>query len=329
MRPTFVLSLDKELIWGSFDHISEADFARQNPDSRGIVRELLALFDRYEISATWAVVGHLFLSSCARGSDGRAHPEIARPHHAWHARDWFADDPCTDRTRSPLWYGDDLVEMILGARVRHEIGCHSFSHTVYGDPGCSAEVANADLAACVNAARRWGLTLRSFVFPRNQEGHHALLLKHGFSAFRGLDPTWYRGLPGKAQRLAHFADQAAAVPPPVTTPRERLPGLWNIPGSLLYLHRGGLRRAIPIAVRVAKARAGISRAIRERSLFHFWFHPFNMQVDRRAMFEGLEAILAEVVSQRTRGALDVQTMGGLADEMARTRSRPGQAMAGL
>jgi peptidoglycan/xylan/chitin deacetylase (PgdA/CDA1 family) len=321
VRPAFVLSLDKELIWGSRDHTSEAEFARRNPDPRGVVRELLALLDRHEIPATWAVVGHLFLASCTRGGDGRAHPELPRPRHAWYARDWFADDPCSDRRRSPLWYGDDVLEMILGAKTRHEIGCHSFSHVVYGDAGCSAEVADADLAACIEAAARWGLRPTSFVFPRNQEGHHALLRKHGFTAFRGQEPSWYRGLSGKARRLAHFVDQAAAIPPPAVTPAEYLPGLWNIPGSMMLLHRGGMRRAIPIAMRVAKARAGIARAIRRDSIFHFWFHPFNLQVDRRAMFEGLDAILARVARERAAGALDVLTMSGVAAQMAGERDR--------
>jgi hypothetical protein len=89
---------------------------------------------------------------------------------------------------------------------------------------------------------------------------------------------------------------------------------------MMYLHRGGARRAIPIAMRVAKARSGIRRAIRRGSLFHFWFHPFNLEVDRAAMFEGLDAILSEVARQRAAGALDVLTMAGVAAEMAKRAS---------
>jgi peptidoglycan/xylan/chitin deacetylase (PgdA/CDA1 family) len=312
MRPTFIISLDEELVWGSFDHTAPARFAERYPDLRGVVRELLRVFDRHDVPATWAIVGHLFLHSCTRGADGRAHPELLRPRHAWFQGDWLSQDPCTDRTRDPLWYGDDLVDLVRGARVAHEIGCHSFSHVVYGDVGCTEAVAESDLSACLEAARPRGIVLRSFVFPRNAEGHHGVLQRHGFAAYRGEDPSWYRTLPGTARRAAHLFDQAAALPPPVTEPSEKLPGLWNFPGSMLLLHTDGVRRLIPFASRVLKARAGLRRAIRERKLFHLWFHPFNVARHRDGMLDTLDAILADAARLRDRGELDIMTMGGLA-----------------
>jgi hypothetical protein len=316
MRPTFVVSLDEELIWGSFDHTSVAAWSAANPDPRGIVRELLHLFDEYELPATWAIVGHLFLRSCARGSDGRAHPEIDRPRYSWYPRDWLSADPCTDRERDPLFYGDDLVDLVSAARARHEIASHSFSHIVFGDPGCSERAARSDLAECVRLARERGITLRSFVFPRNLEGHHALLREHGLVAYRGEEPNWYRGLSGGLKRGAHFVDQAAAMEPPVSLPEETLPGLWNVPGSMLFLHRGGMRKLIRLEARVAKAKAGLARAVRERKVFHLWFHPFNLSQDRAGMFSALRAVLADAASLRMRGLLDIRTMAEVADEMA-------------
>lgn len=308
MKPTFVLSIDEELIWGSFDLATEAEFAAQYPDLRGTARELLNLLCEFEVSATWAVVGHLFLRSCERGDDGRAHPELVRPRFHWHGRDWFADDPCSDRISRPMWYGEDIVEMLLSTRIPQEIGSHSFSHLVYGDPGCSAEAAASDLNACLEAARRRGISLTSFVFPRNVEGHHDLLKQAGFTCYRGDDPTWFRPLPSVARRAAHFLDQSLALTPPVHIPEERLPGLWNIPGSMILLPRTGPRRLISVAARVAKAKRGIARAIREEKLFHLWFHPFNLAADRAAMFSALRAILEEAARCRDEGALSIATM---------------------
>ena len=135
MTPTLVLSLDKELIWGSFDHTTDDAFLRRYPDPRAVVDRLLAVLDEHEVPATWAVVGHLFLDSCVRGLDGRAHPELPRPSYRWYPRDWFERDPCTDARRSPLWYGPDIVDAVLGRKTLHEVACHSFSHIPYGDPG--------------------------------------------------------------------------------------------------------------------------------------------------------------------------------------------------
>ena len=315
MRPTFVLSLDKELVWGSRDHTSAPNFDRKYPDLRGVVRDLLTVLDEYAVPATWAVVGHLFLSSCAKDARGRAHPEIERPDYPWHPGDWFKADPCSDRARDPLWYGDDILDWIRNAKTPHEIGSHSFSHLIFGDAACSSVAAKSDLHACLEAARAKGITLKSFVFPRNREGHHQVLRDSGFTSYRGADPTWYRDFPRTLRKMSHFADQALALTPPVSLPVETLPGLWNIPGSMMLLHRGGIRRSIPIQTRVTKAKAGLRRAVAEGKIFHLWFHPFNLAHDRIAMFEALRGILSEAARLRDSGALDVRTMTGVAEAL--------------
>jgi peptidoglycan/xylan/chitin deacetylase (PgdA/CDA1 family) len=316
MRPTFIISLDQELIWGSFDHTAPDAFVANHPDPRGTVRALVELLEEFDIPATWAIVGHLFLGSCRRGDDGRAHPEIVRPKYSWYPGDWLRSDPCTDRSRDPLWYGDDILDLVQGARARQEIACHSFSHLVYGDAGCFEEAAASDLLACVDAAKKRGVTLRSFVFPRNIEGHHRLLREHGFIAFRGEEPAWWRHLPGPAKRAGHLFDQASARTPPVVRPSQKLPGLWNLPGSLLLLHRHGVRRYIPFAVRKRRISLGLTEAVERQGLFHLWFHPHNLSFDRSGLFAVLREGLREAAHLRDRGLLDIRTMGDLAEELA-------------
>ncbi len=322
-RGSFVLSIDTELVWGSFDHRPPADFARRYPDERGVIREILALLDKYDIAATWAVVGHLFLADCRRGEDGRAHPAMPRPDYAWFRADWYRDDPCSDRATEPLWYGDDIVNAIGAARTHHEIGCHGYSHAVFGDPGFTAGDAAAEIAECRRLAELHGLELRSFVFPRNREGHHEVLAEHGFAAIRGTDPTWHARLPGRLGRLGHLLDQALMISPPVSVPRQVRPGLWDIPGSMLLMERTGVRRLVPVSARVRKARRGLRRSVREGAVFHLWFHPFNLAPDRAAMLGALDRILGDVAAMRDAGLIEVQTMGQLADRSAATAGAAG------
>jgi hypothetical protein len=186
---------------------------------------------------------------------------------------------------------------------------------VYGDPGCSTAAAADDLTACVRAAAADGVALRSFVFPRNLEGHHELLKSHGFVAYRGADQTWFRALPPAVRRPAHLLDQSLALTPPVSIPTETLPGLWNVPGSMILLPRDGVRRLVPFAARVAKARAGLAAAVRQGRVFHLWFHPFNFAVDRTALLRALDEILRSAVELRERGQLDILTMFEVAKAM--------------
>jgi peptidoglycan/xylan/chitin deacetylase (PgdA/CDA1 family) len=325
---TFVLSLDTELIWGSFAHTSDADFERRYPDVRGTIEKILGLLDRYEIPTTWAVVGHLLLESCSRGPDGRAHPDMPRPAHGWYAGDWYNRDPASHRVQDPLWYGRDVVDAIRSARIAHEIGCHGFSHALFGDPGFSAMVADAELATCVELAGQLGLRPTSFAFPRNSEGHHARLAAHGFTAYRGADPTWYRQLPGAAARVANFADHLLAIAPPVSSPVEALPGLWNIPGSMLLLHRVGVRRLVSAERRIAKAQLGIQAAEARDRVFHLWTHPFNLAHDRPVMLRALDGILRLVADRRAADKLRVETMESLARRLGATSRVVGTPSAG-
>ena len=128
-RGVFTLSLDFELLWGTVDLFGPGRFRRACEVERDIVVErLLGLLEEFEISATWCILGHLFLAACRR-SGGRAHPDIVRPRHAWVRGDWLRHDPCTDETRAPLYYGRSLVEKIRACRVPQEIGSHSFSRS--------------------------------------------------------------------------------------------------------------------------------------------------------------------------------------------------------
>lgn len=312
MGAAFVLSLDKELVWGSVDHTPVEEWRRRYPDARGVVHELLALLDELQVPATWAVVGHLFLERCERDAGGRPHPDLVRPRHAWKAGDWLDVDPCADMARAPLFYAPDLVDAIASAKAGHEIGSHSFSHVVYGDAGCSRAAAASDLAACLAAARPRGIRLESFVFPRNVEGHHDVLAENGFIAFRGEEPHVYRHLPGVARRAAHFADHALGFAAPVVSPSEKLPGLWNVPGSMMLFPRGGLRDLVSFHARVRKARATLDHAVRAGKIFHLWFHPFNLQSARAGLFAALREILGAVVREREAGRLEVLTMGQVA-----------------
>jgi peptidoglycan/xylan/chitin deacetylase (PgdA/CDA1 family) len=313
-RGVFTLSLDFELIWGTLDLFGPDRFRRACEFERAVVIDtLLTLLREHQVSATWCALGHLFLDSCRR-QKGTAHPEIVRPRHSWVREDWFHYDPCLDEAAQPIFYGRSLIDRIRASPVPQEIGSHGFSHVIFGDPGCSRESAESELAACVRAALDMGIVPRSFAFPRNRVGHLNLLSGHGFSCYRGPGLRWYerQSSPGVLDRLAHLADVVGAIRPPVVSPRFVREGLWNIPGSMIYFPMHGARRYIPLSVRVRRARKGLLAAARLRKVFHLWFHPTNLADEPEQMFAGLREILRLAGDLRRRGELDIEPMGALA-----------------
>jgi peptidoglycan/xylan/chitin deacetylase (PgdA/CDA1 family) len=311
----FVVSLDFELIWGTVDLFGPEAFRRDCEVEREVVIDrLLEIFREFEVPATWCVVGHLFLGACTM-QDGRKHPEIVPPSHAWRRGDWFADDPCEADEGASIFLGKSLVEKIRGCPIPQEIGSHSFSHAVFGDPGCSRATATSELTECVRLARDMGLELQSFAFPRNSVGHLDVLREHGFTSYRGPEPTWYhvRALPGPIQRLAHLWDVLTAATPPVTLPEETTSGLYNLPGSMIYFPTHGFRRHIPRALRVKRAVKGLRAAAREKRVFHLWLHPTNVASRTDETLAGLRQVFEEARRLRDDDALAFSSMSGLVE----------------
>lgn len=311
-KGVFTLSLDVELCWGVVD---KPDQLKKNmtyyKEARDCIEKILQLLEKYNISATWAVVGHLFRQECI-SKDGQKHMDIPRSIYPWYDKDWFDESPCTCHREAPLWYGRDIVEKIMGCAARQEIACHSFSHIPYGDKNTKREALQADLTNCIDEAGKLDLKLRSFVFPRNTAGYIDELRSFGFEAYRGIEPSWYSKFPKRLKKICHIIDQFLVISPSVSLP-EYDHGLVNIPASMFYLPMNGFRGLIPLSFRVMKARKGIRRAIRDKKLFHLWFHPFNIATNKEKLLYGLEEIFKLAQASRENGKLQIKSMDEIVD----------------
>ena len=314
-RGVFTISIDFELIWGTRDLLGSSGFREACERERSIVIDrLLDLFVEFEVPATWCVLGHLFLDQCSVERGGKTHADLVRPQHSWHLEDWFNDDPASSEAEAPLFYGRSLVKKIQNCPVPQEIGCHSFSHAIFGDPGCSREAAESELIACITAARDLGIEMHSFAFPRNIVGHLDLLREFGFISYRGAEPQWYErdSFTPTQKRIGHLWDVITAATPPVVLPDQTESGLWNIPGSMIYFPMHGFRRYIPLSRRVKRAMKGLDSAVKQCRIFHLWFHPTNFADSMDSMFEGLRRILIFARSLREQDRLMFKSMGEIA-----------------
>lgn len=310
-KGAFLLSIDTELAWGG---VYDGSFRQREymfKETRKAIDGLIVLLEKYEIQATWAVVGHLFHRECSPESSIR-HPEIVRPEYSWFQGDWFKDDPCSNLDSSPNWYGPDIIESIMACQVPQEIGSHGYSHTIIGDAGCSREAFDSELKACVSLANAWGVDLKSFVYPRNSIGHLDVLEQNGFSNFRGNVTRWYQCQPRPIRMVGRALESTLPVPIVAEGPR-RAGGLWDLPASNFYMHRDGWGKRIPMASRTTQAEFGLRKAANQRSTYHLWFHPFNIASDTRPLLGGLETIFQKVYNLRDKGVLESRTMGNLTE----------------
>ena len=293
-NPIFIISLDVELIWGYVSEpTNKAISLMKNDDKngRGCIDILLNLFEKHNITATWAVVGHLFLDHC-ECEDGIPHRNMPR-----FKEDWYSADPCTDIQRDPLYYGKDIVESILSNRIKHEIGYHSFSHVVFSE--CSRGVAEAEIKVGNKLAKEFGITFKSFVFPENKIGHIDVLKKYGFKIYRGENLT--RGKMSQNILIRKFNGGIDKMIAPPTEPKWK-DGIWMIPSSMYFCDTQIRFSVLP------RAKIGLCRAMQSKKVFHIWLHPHNLLINP-SLKDDLDKFLGIVAKKRDEGKIEVMTMG--------------------
>jgi len=284
MAGQFCISIDLELAWGIWDKLSDEYVALCSKLERQIVERLLGSFNKYEISATWAIVGSL----------------LADPQ----PRSGGADD---------VWYAPDLIEAIRSSRTPQEIGSHSFAHIYF--PQSSAEEVRRDLEAAQSIHTENDLAFASFVFPRNMVAHEAALAGSGIKVFRSVDRGWYISVARAnryAGRVANLLDKVLPIAPATVRPIRHANGLVELPSSMLLMGRNGARRLISSRVTTRKARLGLEAASRKGEVFHLWFHPSNFYHSTEVQLNTLDRILQVAAEMRERGDLEIVPMGAFA-----------------
>jgi peptidoglycan/xylan/chitin deacetylase (PgdA/CDA1 family) len=287
-----VFSADFEMAWAfRFSKTEQNKAIEKGLAERKNIPILLDLFEKYNILVTWATVGHLFLSQCKRWANGLAHPEMPRPRFfdnrnwSFSSVDWYSHDPCTNLTEDPAWYASDLIEQILGSKVNHEIGCHTFSHIDFSNRNCPKTLANEELDASIKAASGKGVKLTSMVFPGGTFGNYESLKEKGFTCYR--KPMKYH----------------------IDLPYIDSYGLIAIPSSLgLAKDQYGWTKEFHLEM----IQNFLIKAAKYKLVCHFWFHP---SMDEWYLENVMPEVLKMVADYRDSDKLQVKTMGKLAEEV--------------
>lgn len=308
MRAVFCLSLDFELILGWHDLDSRVYRRKQleMADIRERVLSLIDLLESRELKSTWATVAHLMLPGC-------------RGHDDYPVEGWLARDPASSAAMESLWYAPDLIERLLGSRVDFEIACHSFSHALFDSIG--PEQAEYELSKSLEVAADWGISLRSFVFPRNRVGYLEQLAKKGFEAYR---PAAAKSKPltsvGKAWNFLVGTHPAEPQIPAVRSGLVAVPPSFNL-GRFAPRYKRWLSQAPPRDFRRWALRVGLDHTVRQGGVFHVWMHPAEWGLT--VTEDDLSYLLDLVDQHRARGSLEVLTMGEIARLTLDQTARPG------
>ena len=181
-KPTFIISMGTKLIWGYVKYPSQEAARLMKNEDEGVsscMDTLSDLFEKHNIPATWAVVGHRFLDYCE--CEGRI-PHGDLPGFKEDRHSSYPPAPIYKKTRGTK---GDVIEKVLPNRIEHEIGYHSFSDVVFSE--CGKCVAEAEIKDGVKLTKEIGITLDSVIFHENKIVHVDILKENGFERHRGMN----------------------------------------------------------------------------------------------------------------------------------------------
>ncbi len=315
----FVFSLDMELAWGTLDwaRLRSKRTSRDAAKERDSVRRLLDLMDEFGIAATWAVTGHLFYEKCEECG--------TCPLLAFEGKD--ASYNQIWRTRDPMWYGSDVVDMIVSRGDRHEIACHGYVHRLFD--GMSRDEAGFEVREWLRLAGRRGLGPGTVIFPQGRIGHLPLFRESGFICYRGKDvrhPAFSIPILGKA--LNHVNLFLSMMTPRVYGIEAEPGKLVDIPSSQWLFRTNRWVETFLDALglpflRLRGTMKAVGRAAAEGKTVHLWIHPHEVRTEED--WRKLRLVFGRVAGEIAKGRLRSITMANLAGEALSSAGKKGPA----
>jgi hypothetical protein len=297
----FLFSLDTELAIGRFDHpdLRKRLYSTDGIRERQAISRILKLCEEFEITGTWALVGHLFFDKCE-------YCPIC-PMMSWKGK--YPSFEELYGTNNPLYYGPDIIEMLLASRKRQELGFHGFSHNIFDEKTMTPAEARTEIQLWLQAAKKKKITPYAIVFPRNRIGHLDILQEAGLICYRGTPERVTVFGSRFLGKIVKTLDHILSI--------TRIPiydvGAWDHQGMIKLmdsqylfevsrkidhvLNLFGLHN-LPIQ-RIIK---GIERAASEKKMIHIWVHPCDLRTEQDFLTLRLifDAVSREVNAGRMR-----------------------------
>ena len=319
MKGTLIVSLDFELFWGMLDCSTLEAYGENVLGGRKAIPQLLELFRKYDIHATWATVGFLFAKNYEELKT--YFPEASSlPTYRDAALTPYPlfEKIGTDEQTAPCFYGASLVRLVSEAPGQ-EIGSHTFSHYYCREQGQTPEQFAADMRAAKKIAEDHGYDLRSVILPRNQceSAYTQVLRELGFTSYRDEENDWihekisFRPL----KRLLRLAD----VYLPLTGLGGYIPenedGIWNLVGSRMYKPILKPLRFLEW-VKLFRIKTQMYHAAKHGLTFHLWWHPHNIGVETEAHLRQLEEIFHYYTELKVKYGMESLNMREVADRQS-------------
>jgi len=265
-----IISFDCEGKWGLADTISEREnnlLTKKNILDAYL--HILNSLEMYKLQSTFSFVGAFTLDVNYFIEKWLPTLKMSDQHNNWLSR--FISDLIEDKADS--WFYPELINLVKASNLNHEISSHGFTHLPFRDAGVDS--IDIEIDGILDWMLFHGLTISTFIFPRNLLNYAEKLIK--------LNIVGYRAPPNVSNnRLLNFLYEF--YPFPSSQILKKKLGLFiEIPGNFFLNWRFGYRRLIPIWLTVFRFRYALKHAYLKKGVVHLWMHPHNLITGRNQM----------------------------------------------
>lgn len=293
----FVISLDFEIYWGVRDILQISQYKDNLLGVRKAIPLMLELFSKYSINTTFATVGFLFFNDKKELLDGLPYKTPAYTNTELSPYNGHFDVVGENEKEDPFHFGSSLLDLIR--KHGQEVGCHTFSHYYCLEEGQTIDDFKADLDAAKRVAAKRGISLKSFVFPRNQynQAYLNICKQEGITSFRGNEKS-------KLFSAKNYGGSTA-----YRRPFRLLDAYFNLSGSNCYdtndmlaadpinipasrfLRPYSKKLAFMDGLRLKRITNSMTYAAKNKRMYHLWWHPHNFGINIEKNIEFLDKIL--------------------------------------
>ncbi len=259
---------------------------------------LLDSFKKYDIHATWAVVGFLFLKDKNEFQKQIPTETPSYSNTKISPYKYFQDE--SESIEDTLHFAPDIIEKILEQK-HQEVATHTYSHLYSLEKGITASEFSYDLEMAIKIAHdKFNLHTHSLVFPRNQWNRDYLhiLSDLGISSYRGNAKSWIYSRTSskkdsKFKKLIRLIDSYVNLTGYHTHSLSEISQKqpFNIPASR-FLRPFSKKLQFLDELKLKRIKDAMTYAVKNGELFHLWWHPHNFGVNLQENIIFLEKILS-------------------------------------
>lgn len=318
MPGTLIVSLDFELFWGMHDSVTLDEYKDRIAGGKRAIPQMLHVFSKYGIHATWATVGMMFANNAKEATEYFPGIEQLPTYKDSNLSSYQCFDELTrDEDNNVYLFAPDELNLIANTEGQ-EIGSHTFSHYYCRENGQTIDQFEADIVAAKNIAADQGYHLESFVFPKNQSTEEAteVLRKHGFKAFRHEESDWIheRIRIKPLLRVLRLMD----VYIPLTGHGGYIPksenGIVDLPGSRMF--KPYFKPLFFLeGLKIRRIKRQMLYAAKHGLTFHLWWHPHNVGSRTEYHMQRLEDIFSYYSYLKDKYGMRSANMGETAREI--------------